>query len=134
MGYTPPRTLYKLDFSQTEHAGLEVTARSMSVDGLLRLLDLAGSAEASGKDAEELIDRFAVVLADWNVEDDDGQPVPATAGGLLSQEISFVVALITAYCQAMTQAPPPLPTSSPAAGSSPEGLIELASQSQSPPS
>ena len=37
MGYKPPKTVYKLDFSETEYAGLEVTVRSAPVGQLMDL-------------------------------------------------------------------------------------------------
>jgi hypothetical protein len=137
-GYRPKRTLYKLNFAETEHAGLEVLARATSVDGLLGFIDLG--AELDGLDARlraateagdpaELAELkkkirgvfapFARVLQSWNVEDDDGAPVPATLDGLLSQELPFVGQIIEAYVGAMATAPPPLQSSSPSGATSP---------------
>jgi len=75
---------------------------------------------------------FARKLHSWNVLDDDGSPVPASLEGLLTMELDFVVAVITAYGQAMTQAPPPLPAGSPSGAISPEEQTMLAALSQSP--
>jgi hypothetical protein len=140
-GYKPKRTLYKLDFSETEHAGLEITARGTSMDGLLRLMEIADELDGieeldsladAGKIAEkmgELFAPFARVLVAWNVIDDDDRPVPANLEGLMSQEPEFVGFVLSKYCQAMTQAPPPLPASLPSGGTSPEELAAMAASS-----
>ena len=140
-GYRPKRTTYKLNFSETEHAGLEVLARATSVDGLLGFIDLGASldgldgrlrAATESGDAEQLaalkkkirdtFEPFARVLVEWNVEDDDGTPVPATLDGLLSQELPFVGQIIEAYVGAIATAPPPL---SPASSGGETSLEEL---------
>lgn len=145
-GYKPARTLYKLDFSGTEREGLEVAARGATMGELLEILE--GADQASGlaeldevadvaKIAErlrELVAPFARKLVSWNVLDDDDEPVPASLDGLLSQELGFVVELITAYGKAMTQAPPPLPAGSPSGASSPEEAAAMAAMSASLPS
>ncbi len=137
MGYKPPRTLYKLDFSQTEHAGLEVTTRSVSVDTMLTIAAGADELDETTPDLAKVRDvfgRFARVLVSWNVEDDDGRPVPPTADGLLAHDFGFVMAVITAWLTAMTQAPPPLPGGSPSGATSGEASLDLASASRSLPS
>lgn len=140
MGYKPKRTLYKLTFEDPDLAGLEVTARSISVDGLLGMIDMYE--QAQGVDAQkftpedvklltDLFARFVKVLASWNIEDDDDQPVPMTVEGLQSLELDFVMQLIEAWISGMVQAPPPLPGSSSSGATSPEASLALASQSQS---
>ena len=115
MGYVPRRTLYKLDFAETEHAGLEVTTGSASMAALLDILSLADNVEAAGlKNADrgqmdQLFGLFDEVLVSWNVETEDGGAVPATKAGLLSQDPEFVMTVITAWASAMAKASPPLP-------------------------
>lgn len=129
-GFKPKRTLYKLDFSETELDGLEITARGSSMRELIEVLEgadqIADLQELDEKqdgakvaDAlREMVAPFARKLVAWNLLDDDDEPVPASIDGLLTQELDFVTAVITAYGQAMTQAPPPLPGASPSGGSS----------------
>jgi len=145
-GYKPKRTLYKIDFSETEHAGLEVTARGTSMAGLFDLLETAGQVEdleqldenADAKEIREKLQKlfapFAKILVAWNVLDDDDEPVPASLAGLMSQEPQFVAFILEHYCKAMTQAPPPLPASSPSGGSSQAELAAMAAQSSGLPS
>lgn len=152
MGYKPDRTFHVLDFSETPLAGLEITMRACSVDMLLDLVTLPvradeiedrAKAEAvagtldMGEMRKQLRDLFgpvAKLLKSWNVDDDDGQPVPPTLDGLLSQELEFVSQVIEAYTSALSQAPPPLPGTSPAGASSQERSLDLAGASESLPS
>lgn len=138
MGYVPQRTQYKLDFSQTEYAGLEVVTRSASMGTLLAILELADEAEQAtgGREAlaklDQLFGLFEGILVSWNVETEDGEPVPATKAGLLGQDSGFCLAVILMWGREMTQAPPTSPTASGSgATSAPPGLAE-ASQPSSP--
>lgn len=136
MGYKPRRTLYKLDFSETEHAGLEVTTTSVTLGALLEFTEMSDAAESGVDQAavRRLFGEFARVLVDWNVEDDAGAPVPQTLEGLLSLEFGFVMAVINAWIGALSKAPPPLPAGSASGGTSPEASLGLGSLSQSLPS
>lgn len=143
MGYKPKRTLYKLNFAETEHSGLEVTTRAVTVDGLLEITGLAAAVDGitpeqadaeSARRVSELIDRFARILVSWNVVDDDDQPVPATREGLGSQDFPFVMAIILAWITEMSQAPPPLPNASTSGAPTLEASIPMAPSSPSPPS
>jgi hypothetical protein len=142
-GFKPKRQLYKLDFGETDLAGLDVTARGASMAELLAMLETADAmgdlaeldekADAAKVAAQmrEMIAPFARKLVAWNLLDDDDEPVPASLDGLLSQDLDFVIRLITTYGTAMTQAPPPLPANSASGATSPEELTALAALSSS---
>lgn len=142
-GYKPQRRLYKLDFSETEHAGLEVTARGTSMAGLLQLMELADEAEELGELDEkadkaeiagkmrEMFAPFARVIVSWNLLDDDDEPVPASLDGLLSQDPEFIGFVLSSYVQAISEAPPPLPAGSPSGGTSQEEQEAMAALSRS---
>lgn len=138
MGFVPKRTLYKLDFSQTEYEGLEVVTRSASMATLLAILELADDAEQAtgGKEAlarlDELFGLFEGVLVSWNVEAEDGAAVPPTKAGLMAQDSGFCLAVIQMWAREMTQAPPTSPTASGSgATSAPPGLAEASQPSSS---
>lgn len=141
-GYRPKRKLFELDFSETEYAGLEVTTKSISVKGLMKIAALADQFEDTddqGADevmavVEELFERFARVLVSWNVEDDDGKPVEANQEGLESQDLDFAMAVIFAWIKTVSAAPPPLQGASPSGEISLEGSLDLAGASRSLPS
>jgi hypothetical protein len=141
--FKPARTFYRLTFEDPELAGLEVTTRKISLEGLLEIVDMidvvqgfdSKNIEPVGlKMVKDLFARFAAVLSEWNVDDDDDQPVPCTIEGLLSLEAEFVLAVIEAWVRAMSQAPPPLPGESSSGSSSPEKSLAAASVSRPPQS
>lgn len=143
MGYRPQRQLVELDFSDTEHAGLEVTTKRISVDGLMSFVDLLDKAESLDPKAfkaddlamvGDLFGRFAAVLVSWNVEDDEGQAVPATREGLMAQDFDFAMFVITAWFVAISKAPPPLPSGSSGGGPPPEASLPMEPLPASPPS
>lgn len=143
-GYKPQRKLYKLDFSETEDAGLEITARGTTVAGMLELMEMAdGIDDLEQLDLEKLPSSevaarmramfapFAKILVAWNVIDDDDEPVPASLDGLLTQEADFIGRVLGAYMTAMTQAPPPLPAGSDSGATSQAELTAAAALSTS---
>ena len=133
VGFEPPSSGQKLDFSETAYAGLEVTMGALSLGELLDIQDLADEA-AAGRAVRQLLVKFAGCLESWNVTR-DGKPVPATLEGVLSQNAVFVAAVVTAWARQMHEAPPPLPGGSPSGGSSAEeSTLGLAGVSRSPQS
>ena len=80
-GYKPKRTVYKLDFSATEYAGLEVAMRAGSLGALLDLQELSEQGTLTADEARQMFAGFAELLVSWNVEDEDDKPVPATYRG-----------------------------------------------------
>jgi hypothetical protein len=80
---------------------------------------------------DHLLGRFARVIVSWNVEDDDGQPVPPTVQTLLDQDFAFLMAIMNSWVTAMSQAPPPLPGTSGSGGTSPEASIPGLAESSS---
>jgi hypothetical protein len=118
VGYKPKRTVYKLDFSETEYAGLEVAMRAGSIDALLGLQELADQGQMTADEAKKMFAGFAGLLESWNVEDDDDRPVPATYEGVASQEPGFIGAIVRAFFANVAAAPPPLPGGSLSGGTS----------------
>ena len=108
MGYRCQPTVYKLIFQ--EYEGLEVMARLVSVEELLKITGLAlqMTTKPDDKQVAELFGWFGKRLVSWNLEDEDGKPVPATLNGLLAQEMGFVLKIIQAWVRAITGVLPPL--------------------------
>ena len=126
MGYEPPSTGLKLDFSDTPYAGLEVTMGAVS---LAQILDIEDASEAGGTRA--MVTRFADCLESWNVTR-AGEPVPADLAGVLSQDPNFILAIVLAWQRNAVSAPPPLPGgSSSGATSAGEPMPGLAEASRS---
>jgi len=99
MGYRPKRSVFKLSFSGTEYEGLEITARAVPMS---LMLDIAAAVATQDPSAtRHVATTFAYSLESWNLVDDDDQPVPADADGLLSQEAPLVSAVIKAWVTVM---------------------------------
>lgn len=136
-GFRPKRQLYRLRFEGSDLDGLEVTTTSVSVGTLLSFTELADQAESNSADpsvVRKLFEQFAFILVDWNIEDDQGQPVPQTVDGLLTLDFSLVMALISKWIATLAEAPPPLPGNSSDGQPSEEASLDLANSSSSLPS
>ncbi|MFI8301571.1 hypothetical protein ACIGCZ_37315 [Streptomyces nigra] len=125
MGYRPKRRVYALDFTGTDWEGLEVSMRGMTVG---EELDLAGNDISAALIVEELTKR----LISWNVEDEEGRPVPTTMDGVRTQDGAMILAILDALRQANSGVPAPLPETSPSGETSPAPPIPMAPLSQSP--
>jgi hypothetical protein len=114
------RKLYTLKWGEDhELHGLEVTTKGLSIEKLVELMKLAASIPAE-KDVEtaaatggRLFGEFAKRLVAWNLEEDDGAPVPATAEGVADQDFDFMLGVVTAWMDAVASVDTPLPKSSP---------------------
>jgi len=103
MGFRPKRAPFKLEFSG-EFEGLEVSVRPvpMSVMNDIAVAASSGDPQAFRHAAAT----FAYALESWNLEDDDGNPVPADMDGLMSQDPQFVGAVFRAWTEAANRAAP----------------------------
>lgn len=121
VGYTPKRRTFVLEFDDPEFDGLEVRARAVPVGQFLDIVGLADAVDAGGfgeltqeqtvqafTATANLLSSFADVLVDWNVENEDGSPVPATLEGLRQQEFTFVMQIIRAWMAVAAGASDPL--------------------------
>lgn len=129
-GYRLQRKTYSLKFE--EYPGLEVTARSVSVGELLQVLQLADQVTGSpdGGAVTRLFGWFSNRVVDWNLEDEDGEPVPPTVDGLLGVEFDMALRLVMAWVQAVSAVRLPTvtaPTAGPPAngnGTGPASQVE----------
>lgn len=110
MGYQ--RSTLKLVFEDPQFKGLEVRMRRLPIGDLFGVTELA---ELDEKDPVAMKQQFyhltnmvGAGLLSWNLEDDQGQPIPATAEGLRSQDIEFVMGIVTAWTEAASSVRPPL--------------------------
>lgn len=128
----PKNKRYRLLFGDdTGHPGLEVTMRGMSAKEYLRImrhmvgLNITEMTNESVAAAETVIGLMADYVTEWNLEDDDGKPVPPTAESLLDQDLDLVLAVLTQWTTAIGGVAPPLPSSSNGGGSYPEASIPM---------
>lgn len=101
MGYKPKKKTYNLDFSGTDLDGLEVSLSGLSTGRLVEMMGLVGVADKNPEAALKLIDWYAEALQEWNVEDDDDQPVKLTRDNVLAQDIEMNLTVIKAWIQAV---------------------------------
>lgn len=112
MGYRRNKTIYNLEFE--DHPGLEVRAHAASVGYMLRIGQLAGrrAEDVSDEDLEFFFTGFAKQLVTWNLEDDDGRPVPADLDGIKSQDLPFMWEILEGWIDATSGVAAPLGESS----------------------
>lgn len=132
MGYRPPRTTYVLDFGEN-YNGLEVKVRAGTLGNLMRIQSLSGKDDMSEDEVEEMFRRFATLLAGWNIEDEDGAPVPATLEGLQSLEAGLAMEIMRAAGAAIGGVPAPLENGSAGGGPSAVASLPTVPLSSSPP-
>ncbi len=125
MGYVRKPRVYLLRFADPEFEGLEVRATSLPIGQLLEVAELADSDSRDAKHLTALFDAFATVIVDWNLEREDGSPVPATTAGMFEQDLDFMMALIRAWMEAVASVPAPLPIDSSGTEPFPEESIPM---------
>lgn len=99
MGYQRP--LLKLTFEDPEMAGLEVLCRRPSIGQIQAY-------EETDRVLDRQLEIMAPCLIKWNLEDEEGSPVPPTLEGLKSQDQPFLAALIEAWVDKAIRIPAPL--------------------------
>lgn len=106
MGYRPKRKIFTLEFEGEAYEGLEVRIRGLNTG---QMIDL-DTARADGRDEAviAILQLMADRLVEWNVEDDDGQPVPTTFDGVRSLDLDFNWAIIDAWQDAVAGVAAPL--------------------------
>lgn len=122
MGYRVKRDIYKLKFESAKYAGLEVRVYAPPMGVVIAMTALAGTdltnlaAVTPDKLARvsEMFDAFLEALVDWNLEDDNGNPVPATAYGIKSQDSVFIQEIIHEWAAISERVDTPLDRLSPA--------------------
>lgn len=94
VGYRRERKTFKLTFDQTtEFAGLEVRAYGVNLGTLLKLASLVNQETLTAEDLDELLTGFSQSLIEWNLEQEDGTPVPATKEGMYAYEHDLILAV-----------------------------------------
>jgi hypothetical protein len=81
VGFTLPRTIYRLVFTDPDFEGLEIRVYAGSMEDRLRAayeLDWGpdDSAEERTRKQNDLFALFVEHIVDWNLEDKDKNPVP----------------------------------------------------------
>lgn len=104
MGYKREAKAFKLKFEDASFDGLEVTAKSLNVEQFMRVTELlpaTGNVKEDNTNMDALFNIFTEALVDWNLEDEDGKPVPKTVEGVKSQEHSFMIQVAISWITAI---------------------------------
>lgn len=125
MGYTAPRRTYSLPLGEA-FAGLEVTVRSVSIGEYMRLAGFT----SEDVPVSHAIDQFCANLIAWNLETEDGQPIPVA--DVRDQDKELVLALTTAWIGSLHGVQAPLEPGSPSGGPSLVESIPMDALSPSP--
>jgi len=120
VGYKRRKTIYRLVFEDEEFDGLEVRAYAPPLGFLEQAMQMGAlvgrPADDLSPDEIELLHGlftgFAGYLVSWNLEEDDGTPVPATLEGLRVQDLAFVFSIIDAWLDSIGEVAGPLGQSS----------------------
>lgn len=135
MGYRKQKTIYKLVFTDEEYEGLIVRAYSPPLDEFFKLADmdieqLQQSQTLTKADQEQMLALFQFFtryLVTWNVEHQDHRIVdpatkavacdavegcacpwvatPPTVDGLRTQDLDFVIHIITTWMETLASVP-----------------------------
>lgn len=139
MGYKVKRVGTIIRFE--DYPGLTVTVRPTSVQKVLELqrtfmsigeLDTENPGENELEAFEKVLREFAGLIEDWNLEEEDDTPIPATYDGLTSLDITFAMEIVEKSLEGISQAPRPLPGSS-TSGSIDADLRELLASTTATP-
>jgi hypothetical protein len=132
------RKVYKLKWPEGhELHELHVTIKGLSMKQALRAGRIASSLgsgaddEAREKAIDELNATFARKLISWDLQEDDGSPVPATLEGVEDQDMGLMIRVITDWVDAVSSVDTPLPSGS-ANGQSAAPEASLPTESLSP--
>lgn len=80
-----------------------------------------------------MLQRFAKSIISWNLEDEEGIPVPATLAGVQSQELGFITQILNAWMEAMAAVDPKSQPSANGTGTFPEVSLPMETLSASLP-
>lgn len=120
MGFKHQAKVYRLVFDDPALNGLEVKARSLSIGEL-------------NDDEVRVFESFAKALVSWNLEDEDGNPLPATLEAIESYpDAEFMTTLVSAWVNAITGVDKDLGKDSTSGKSFPEDTIPMEPLSANP--
>lgn len=123
MGYKRAKKRYRLQFDDPELNGFEVVMAGLSIGQFIDLQTTAAAADDAG--TTDLLEKFAAKITSWNLEDDDGLPVPATFDGVKSQDMDFIMMIISAWMDAMAGVDPTRQTGANGGGTLPEVSLPM---------
>jgi hypothetical protein len=101
MGYRKVPTIHTLDKIEDED-GLIVRVKSIKFGKIRKLMRLTDADESADESLDEIFSLLLENIVSWNLEDEDGIPVPLSVEGLEDQETDLVMSIIEAWIEKMT--------------------------------
>lgn len=98
-GYRVESPTYNLKFEGLE--GLEVNIKGLNTGQMMELWEDKSDSSTSESSKETLL-RFSAALISWNIEDENGVPIPATLEGIKSLDVSFVLTMVNGWTTALS--------------------------------
>jgi hypothetical protein len=118
MGFKRQKIRVRVEFDSGPYEGLWVEMRALTVGGVTDLMGLASvdvtDGVAVGRAAEPMIEVFSENLLDWNLEEEDGTPIPATRREARGIHFAMMVAIFQEWISGETGVSAPLETRPPA--------------------
>ena len=104
-GFRLPDRTARITFEGTDYDGAEIRVRlNVSFAQFIALRESAQS-----EDQERMAGLFGEnVLMDWNLEDDDGRPIPADSDGMLAIPLDLVNLVVQHWVEQVAGVPAPL--------------------------
>jgi len=127
MGFRKSTKLFRITFADSEYEGFEAYATSLKLGEMLAITSVASNLKSqtfSDIDTETQFKVFGQALVSWNLEEEDGTPIPATYESLKDQDVDFVLKLIGGWFRAITSTDSPLNENS-SDGATSEDLLRL---------
>ena len=104
-GFRLPEKTARINFEGTDYDGAEI--RVLLSVTFAQFIALRESAQ--GEDQEVMARLFGQdVLMEWNLEDDDGQPIPADGDGMLAIPLELTNLIVQHWVEAVSGVPAPL--------------------------
>lgn len=102
MGYRKVPTIYTLDKIPDED-GLVVRMKAIKIGKIRKLVRLLGLDDDQMLEAlDELFSLLSEGLVSWNLEDEDGAPVPTGMEGIEELELPFLLKVLNCWLENMT--------------------------------
>jgi hypothetical protein len=116
MGFRKERKQYRLVFKDPELEGFMCLCKSLTVDEFMEVTSLASSfRDPKDNDTRKITKTFDILgdaIIEWNLEDDDGNPIAPDSKSLRQLEFDFVMEIMMAWMMAQSGVPSPLLTGS----------------------
>lgn len=119
MGYTRKQRTFVLEFDDEEYEGLEIEMKSLPLGDFIKVSKLMDEEGKSDGQVEDMIKMFQKSIIRWNMQEEDGTPIPVTHEGLMTCDLSFILAAINGWVQGISSVSKSLGKDSNSGGTSP---------------